>query len=242
MKKRSYKLIWSEEFNIDVLNSDIWSFEEGEVRNNEKQYYTKNRNKNCRITDGKLILEAHKEDYKGYQYTSSSIITKHKKEFLYGRIEVSAKLPQGKGIWPAIWMLGTNIDEIHWPLCGEIDIMENVGYDPNKVHGNIHTKAFNHNLETNKGAFIENDTLHEKFHLYAIDWTEDQVDFYFNDTKYFSFYYDKKNDIKTWPFSQPHYLLINLAVGGFWGGNEGIDDSIFPQKYMIDFIKYYEII
>ena len=239
--KRIYTLVWSEEFKSDQLNPEIWSFEIGDVRNNEKQYYTKDRKVNCRIQNGKLILEARKESFKGYDYTSASITTKKRKTFLYGRIEVRAKLPTGRGVWPAIWTLGSNIDEVSWPLCGEIDIMENVGFDPTKVHGNIHTKSYNHNLETNEGDFIESETLSTDFHNYAINWTPDQIDFFLDDNIYFSFENDGLSNPNTWPFDQPQYLLINLAVGGFWGGKQGIDPRIFPQKFEIDYVRYYKI-
>ncbi|MDY2587625.1 glycoside hydrolase family 16 protein [Winogradskyella aquimaris] len=240
-KPKSYKLVWSEEFNEPELNENIWSFEEGFVRNNEKQFYTQNNSNNCRVEDGSLIIEARKEKNKNYKYSSASITTKNNKEFLYGRIEIRAKLPTGRGIWPAIWTLGTNIDKAGWPLCGEIDIMENVGYDPDKVHGNVHTKSFNHNLGTNKGNFVVVDSLSVKYHVYAIDWTREKIDFFLDDIKYFTFYNDKKGDVNTWPFDQPQYLLLNLAVGGFWGGKEGINDDIFPQYYKIDYVRYYEI-
>jgi len=238
----TYKLLWSEEFDAPTgLDPSIWTVEEGYVRNKEQQYYTNLRKKNCRIQNQQLILEAHKEVFKGYDYTSASICTKNKKEFLYGRIEVRAKLPSGRGIWPAIWTLGNSIDQKAWPLCGEIDLMEFVGYDPGKIHGNIHTQAYNHNLETNKGAFIEVPQLHEEFHVFAIDWTEEQITFFIDDRSYFVFHNDHQNDEATWPFHRPHYLLINLAVGGFWGGKKGIDDRIFPQQFSIDYVRYYEI-
>ncbi len=214
-KRRNYTLVWTEEFGeSDTLNADIWSFEEGDVRNNEKQYYTKNRRENCRIENGKLILEARKEAFEGYDYTSASITTKNSKSFLYGRIEVKAKLPQGRGIWPAIWK---------------------------KVHGNIHTQAYNHNLETNKGAYIVCDSLHTDFHVFAIDWTPEKIDFFLDEQIYFSFRNDNELNSDTWPFDQPQYLLINLAVGGFWGGKQGIDSTIFPQKFEIDYVRYYKI-
>jgi len=240
-KSQSYNLLWSEEFNTPgSVNPEKWAFEEGYIRNDEKQFYTKNL-ENCRIENGQLVIEARKEAYKNFKYTSASITTQNKKEFLYGRIEVRAKLPTGKGAWPAIWMLGTNIDKSGWPLCGEIDIMENVGFDPHKVHGNIHTKSYNHTLGTNKGNSTIDSTLSNSFHVYSINWTPEKIDFFLDDKLYFSFTNDNKGDITTWPFSKPHYLILNLAIGGFWGGKEGIDDSIFPHQYLIDYVRYYSI-
>jgi beta-glucanase (GH16 family) len=238
---QSYELAWADEFNGQrQLDPEKWTFEKGYVRNDEKQFYT-DRPENCRIENGKLVIEAIREPYEGYDYTSASVTTQNRKAFLYGRIEVKAKLPTGRGAWPAIWMLGTNIEEVGWPMCGEIDIMENVGYDPNKVHGNIHTKAFNHNLGTNKGEEIKCKTTSKEYHVYAINWTPEKIEFFLDDEKYFTFLNDLRGDPETWPFDQPHYLLLNLAIGGFWGGKKGIDDKIFPQKYEIDYVRYYTL-
>lgn len=239
----SYQLVWSDDFDQNgKVDLRKWTFEEGYVRNNEKQFYTMNRPENCRIEEGKLIIEAHKESYQNMDFTSASLTTQGLQDFLYGRIEVRAKLPTGRGAWPAIWTLGTNIEQVGWPMCGEIDIMENVGFDPNKVHGNIHTKAYNHNLGTNKGNFIEKDSYSEDFHVYSINWTPEKIDFFIDEEKYFTFENDRKNDAKTWPFDQPQYLILNLAVGGFWGGQKGIDESIFPIRYEIDYVRYYQLI
>jgi beta-glucanase (GH16 family) len=232
-----WKLIWKDEFNYQGLPDDSkWSYETGFVRNREKQYYTKARAENARVEEGTLIIESLKEKYEKADYTSASLHTWHKAEWLYGRMEVRAKLPTGKGMWPAIWMLGTNRGEVGWPTCGEIDIMENVGFDPNVVHANVHTKAYNHTKGTNKGSHIRADEPYEQYHVYAIEWSEDRIDFFLDDRKYFTFENEGKgNDV--WPFDKPHYLILNAAVGGTWGGRKGIDDSIFPQKYYIDYVR-----
>jgi beta-glucanase (GH16 family) len=236
-----YQLVWAEHFEYEGFpDPKYWSYESGYVRNNELQFYTVNELKNCRIENNQLILEVRKEKVENFNYTSASITTKGNREFLFGKIVVRAKLPSGRGIWPAIWTLGTNIDDVKWPHCGEIDIMENVGFDPLKVHGNIHTGAFNHNLETNKGEFIESDSLNNEFHDFAIVWTEDNIDFLFDDTCYFTFNKESGFGKDEWPFDSPQYLLINLAVGGFWGGKKGVDNSIFPQQFIIDSVKYYQ--
>ncbi|MEJ2703174.1 MAG: DUF3472 domain-containing protein, partial [Sedimentisphaerales bacterium] len=225
-----WKLVWADEFNYRGLpDQNKWSYEVGFIRNREKQYYTKDRLENARVKNGSLIIEARKEKYEKGAYTSASINTRRKAEWLYGRVEVRAKLPTGRGTWPAIWMLGTNRDEVGWPSCGEIDIMENVGFDPNLIHANVHTKAYNHVKKTNKGATIKAEKPYEQYHVYTIEWYPDRIDFFLDHQKYFSFENEGTgNDV--WPFDKPQYLILNLAIGGSWGGQKGIDDTIFPQK------------
>jgi beta-glucanase (GH16 family) len=187
-----------------------------------------------------LIIEARKENMDSARYTSASLITKGKKGFLYGRVEVRAKLPMGRGTWPAAWMLGETIDEVGWPACGEIDIMENVGFDSTTIHANIHTDAYNHVKKTNKGNKITVTAPWENFHLYAIEWREDKIDFFVDDQLYFSFKKESSsNDV--WPFDKPHFLILNLAIGGEWGGQRSIDDSKFPHRYVIDYVRVYKL-
>jgi beta-glucanase (GH16 family) len=209
------------------------------VRNRELQYYTASREENARVEDGTLVIEARKEPYEGHDYTSASLITKGKATWLYGRVEVRAKLPTGKGMWPAIWMLGGNIPEVGWPACGEIDIMENVGFDPQWIHANIHTEAYNHVDNTGKGSSLRVPDASEAFHVYAIEWFEDRIDFYVDDERYFSFS-NEGTGWETWPYDKEHYLIINAAIGGSWGGMRGVDDAIFPQRYYIDYVRVYE--
>jgi len=236
----TWKLVWADEFNYNGLpDPHKWDYEVGFIRNREKQYYTKARPENARVENGTLIIEARKENYKKARYTSASLHTWHKAEWLYGRIEVRAKLPTGKGMWPAIWMLGTNRNKLGWPACGEIDIMENVGFDPNTIHANIHTKAYNHVSGTNKGAKIKAEKPYEKYHLYAIEWYQDRIDFFLDDQKYFTFKNEGTgNDV--WPYDKPQYLILNAAIGGSWGGQKAIDDTIFPQKFYIDYVRVFK--
>jgi beta-glucanase (GH16 family) len=235
-----WKLVWSDEFDyVGLPDAKKWSYETGFVRNKESQYYTKERTENARVEDGMLIIESKKETYKNASYTSASVHTKGKASWTYGRIEVKAKLPTGKGMWPAIWMLGTNIKQDGWPTCGEIDIMENVGYDPQTIHANIHTKAYNHVKNTNKGSKIRLTAPYNEFHIYAVEWDEDTMKFFVDDKRYFIFRNEHTGN-ETWPFDKPHYLILNAAIGGSWGGQQGIDDSIFPQKYYIDYVRVYQ--
>ena len=233
-------LEWEDQFNQDGLpNPAIWSYEVGKIRNNEAQYYTGNRLENARIENGMLLIEARKDYYNGNEITSASIHTSGKKSMLFGKIEVRAKVPEGRGSWPAIWMLGEPKNKkTKWPECGEIDIMENVGYDPDKVHFNVHTKAYNHVMKTNKGKIVPNINPSQDFHVYAIEWYTDRIDFFLDGAKQFTFLKEEGND--KWPFDKSQYLILNLAIGGAWGGQEGIDDSKFPFKYYIDYVKVYK--
>ena len=257
VQANEWSLIWSDEFDYTgPPNEAKWNYEKGFVRNRELQYYTSARKENARVENGHLVIEARKEiwpnpDYrddassrrwqrsrKAADYTSASLITKDKASWTYGRIEVKAKLPTGKGVWPAIWMLGTNIREVGWPKCGEIDIMEYVGYDPNTVCANVHMAKYNHTKGTGKGSKIKADKPYASYHTYAVEWTPERMDFFFDKHKYFTFN-NEHGGVDVWPFDQPHYLILNLAIGGSWGGQKGIDESIFPQKFLIDYVRVY---
>ena len=250
-----WKLIWADEFNYKGLpDSTKWGYEVGFVRNNEMQYYTRNRAENARVENGSLIIEGRKESYQNpkykaasknwmenreyAQYTSASIITLNKMQWKYGRIEIRAKLPQGKGVWPAIWALGVNMSKVGWPQCGEIDIMEFVGHDPDKVYATVHYGVGNQGKHTSNGGNIETKAPSDDFHLYTMEWNSNKIDFFFDNTKYFTFNFDNAQDNAEEQFRKPFYLLMNLALGGAWGRE--IDDSIFPQKYLIDYVRIYK--
>jgi beta-glucanase (GH16 family) len=252
-----WELTWADEFEQDGLPDPAkWTYEEGFVRNRELQYYTANRLENARIENGVLIIEARKERFPNPRhqpdaserrwqqqrahadYTSASLTTRGRAEWTYGRIEVRAKLPGGRGTWPAIWMLGTNMSEVGWPACGEIDIMEYVGHHPGVVHANVHTRGYNHTRGNGRGAQIKVPDAETDFHVYAVEWTPEHLKFFVDDEDYFTL----KNDgtgVDSWPFDAPHYLILNLAIGGAWGGQQGIDDSIFPQPFLIDYVRVY---
>lgn len=235
-----WRLVWVDEFERDgAPDATVWKPEVGYLRNKEAQYYTKGRRENARVEKGVLVIEARKDDWEGKPITSASLITQGTKSFLYGRIEVRAKIPTGRGTWPAIWTLGENKSEVGWPACGEIDILENVGYDPRKIHANIHCATYNHMKSTGKGRGIEVDAPWADFHVYAVEWHEDRLEFFFNDTRYFT-YRKESDDPAVWPFAKPHYLILNLAIGGGWGGQKGIDETLFPHRFEIDYVRYYE--
>ncbi|MFO0887857.1 MAG: glycoside hydrolase family 16 protein [Isosphaeraceae bacterium] len=244
-----WKLVWNDEFDEPGLpSSERWDYETGFVRNGEKQYYTRARKENARVENGLLVIEARKEKWKGTgrrgneehaDYTSASLTTRGKAAWTYGRVEVRARLPKGRGTWPAIWMLGTNIGEVGWPTCGEIDIMEFVGYDPGVVHANVHTRKYNHAMKTGRGDRLKLPDASEAFHVYAVEWDRDRMDFYVDKQKLFTCRNDGQG-VDGWPFDKDQYLILNLAIGGGWGGQKGIDDTIFPARYEIDYVRIYQ--
>jgi beta-glucanase (GH16 family) len=240
---QNWALVWEENFNYTGLpDTSKWSFETGGngFGNNELQYYTDKRSKNARVENGNLVIEAHKEAYQGNNYTSAKIVTSRKADWKYGKLEVRAKLPAGKGVWPAIWLLPTETKYGTWPSSGEIDVMEYVGYDPGTVHFNVHTEAYNHRLGTNKGTSRKLTSPETQFYTYGMEWFPDSVVFTVDNQKVFTFK-KESDDYRKWPFNEHFYLILNLAIGGDWGGAQGIDDNIFPQKFFIDFVKFYKL-
>jgi beta-glucanase (GH16 family) len=234
-----WTLVFSDEFDRPgALDPAKWGYETGYIRNKEAQYYT-TRPENVRVEAGNLVIEGRKEAYQGFGYTSASVNTQGRFEFLHGRVEVRAKLAAGVGAWPAIWMLGTSRSQVGWPACGEIDIMENVGFDPLRIHASVHTAAYNHVIGTQKTAIVSVADPSAGFHVYAMEWYADRIDIFVDGEKYFTFR-NEGTGSRTWPFDKPHYLLINLAIGGGWGGQKGIDDSIFPQRYLIDYVRIFQ--
>lgn len=240
----SRKLVWADEFDKTGLpDSTKWAYEVGGNGwgNNELEFYTNRRSENARVENGKLIIEARKEAYQGKNYTSARLLTKGKNDWAYGRIEAMAKLPKGVGTWPAVWMLGKNISTAGWPKAGEIDIMEHVGFDEGVVHGTVHTEAYNHSKKTEKGKAVTVKDVTTAFHLYAIEWTADQIDFFVDDQKYYSVQKSALGSTEAeWPFDQPFYLILNVAVGGNWGGQKGVDETIWPQRMEVDYVRVYQ--
>lgn len=235
-QSKGKKLIWEENFNSNELNPETWNIELGDGcpncgwGNHERQLYTA---ENHKVVNGKLIITAKKE---GGKYSSTRITTKAKKEFKYGYIEAKAKLPLGIGIWPAFWMLGSNISEVGWPKCGEIDILEYVGKEPKTVFTSLHTQDSHGNTINTKKTKIEE--IEQGYHLYAIDWTKEKIDFFVDNKLVYSFNPVSKTEA-IYPFNQSFFIVINMAIGGDFGGPE-VDDSIFPQDFTIDYIKVYQ--
>ncbi|WP_374164288.1 family 16 glycosylhydrolase [Arcticibacter sp. MXS-1] len=234
---------WSDDFDYEGSPaSSIWDYDIGGSGwgNNELQYYTKNMS-NVSVSSGVLTVTARKEALGNREYTSSRLVTRNKADFLYGRIEVRAKLPAGKGTWPAIWMLPTEWSYGDWPKSGEIDIMEHVGYDPGVIHVSTHTEAYYFKINTQKTATrrIENATT--DFHVYRVDWTPYAIRGYVDDLKTFEFVNEGKGST-TWPFDKKFHLLLNLAIGGDWGGAQGVDTTALPASMVVDYVRYYKMI
>ncbi|WP_009036159.1 glycoside hydrolase family 16 protein [Indibacter alkaliphilus] len=235
-------LVWAEEFDDEGLpNAENWTYDVGDHGwgNNELQYYTEEDSRNARIENGKLIIEAHQDSAFEKGYTSARLLTRGKQAWKYGYIEVNAKLPKGVGTWPAIWMLPEERNYGGWPKSGEIDIMEHVGYDQGVVHGTVHTEAFNHRKNTQVGKQIQVPDCSEAFHTYAIDWQEEKIDFYIDGELYHTFE-NTGEGWEEWPFDHEFHLILNIAVGGDWGGSQGVDPDIWPQSMEVDYIRVYK--
>lgn len=234
---------WADEFDYEGLpDSTKWGYDIGGSGwgNNELQYYTKEL-ENARVGGGVLKITAIKEDKDGKEYTSARLVSRKKGDFLYGRFEVKAKLPTGKGTWPAAWMLPTDWVYGGWPRSGEIDIIEHVGYDQDKVHMSVHTHAYNHTIGTQKTSSKTVSGVSEDFHIYRIDWTPYAIRGYVDNVQLFEFINNGKG-VDSWPFDQKFHFLLNLAVGGNWGGAQGVDPGVFPQTMEVDYVRVYAMI
>lgn len=233
--------VWADEFDVPGKpSSSKWFFETGASGwgNNELQYYTKGDNAN--IADGILTIEARKESVGGASYTSTRMITRGLADWLYGRFEARIKLPAGVGTWPAFWMLPTDNAYGTWPKSGEIDIMEHVGKDPNKVHITVHTDAYNGLNGLQKGNSKMVPTAIEGFHNYRVDWTPYAIRGYIDDEKVFE-YVNTNSGYAKWPFNKRFFLLLNIAVGGNWGGPV-VNDAAFPARMEVDYVRVYSLV
>lgn len=241
-------VVWSDEFEKGSRpDTGKWTYDIGNWGwgNNELQYYTENRPENARIEQGNLIIEARKNDMQE-KWTSARLTTRGKTTFVYGRIEISAKVPAERGNWAAGWTLGDNyVDELSWPYCGEIDIMESVGYEMNDTtgdgiaHASVHCGAYYFKLNNHHTGITEVQNMKDEFHLYAIEWTPEYIKAFVDGKEYFS--YDDTSDELTWPFDKPQNIILNLAMGGGWGGAQGMDESVSSQQIIIDYVRVLEL-
>ncbi|QDH79167.1 glycoside hydrolase family 16 protein [Echinicola soli] len=235
--------IWQDEFDYDGYpDPEKWGYDTGGHGwgNNELQFYTEDL-ENAKVGNGVLTITAKNEAKEANDFTSARLVSKGKGDFLYGRIEVKARLPKGKGTWPAIWMLPTDWEYGGWPASGEIDIMEHVGYDQGTVHITVHTEAFNHKMGTQVGKNRKVEHVSKAYHTYRVDWTPYAIRGYIDDALLFTFTNDGKG-YASWPFDKPFHVLLNLAVGGDWGGAEGVDQEAFPASFSIDYVRVYRMI
>jgi len=235
-----YDLSWGEEFNGSTINTSDWTHEigAGGWGNQESQYYT-DRPENSFLTDGNLIIEALEENYNGAPYTSARLITQNKKLFQYGRVDIRAILPEGQGIWPALWMLGTNISDIGWPACGEIDIMELVGHEPSTVHGTAHWGNQGQSSSDRKGSSytLSGEKFSEKYHVFSLIWEPNSIKWLVDDNQYFSLTNSEVNG--NYPFNAEFFFIFNIAVGGQWPGDPD-QTTQFPQRMYVDYIRVFQ--
>jgi beta-glucanase (GH16 family) len=227
-------MVWSEEFDLPGSPDPAkWGYDIGANNgwgNNEKEYYT-DRTDNSFVSDGTLKIVLKKESFQGSSYTSARLLTKGKFSFKYGTIKVRAKLPAGGGTWPAIWMLGDNISTVSWPACGEIDIMEHVGSDPNKIHGSLHDPSSFGNTVNTGTTVISNATT--EFHVYSTEWSAATIRFFVDDVPYYTF-----GNNGTHPFNQNFFIIMNVAIGGNFGG--AIDPNFTSGTMEVDYVRVYQ--
>ena len=234
-------LVWQDEFSGSALDGNFWNYESGNNNgwgNNELEYYT-NSSKNAFVSNGNLIIEARKESIGGFNYSSARITTANKKPFTYGRVDIRAKLPKGKGIWPALWMLGTNITTVGWPASGEIDIMELLGHEITKSYGTLHYGASSA-MHGQKGSsyVLSTSNFYDQFHVFSMDWKQDQIKLFVDDNLFLTV---NKADLASspYPFNAPFFFILNVAVGGNWPGNPDATTT-FPQRMIVDYIRVFQ--
>jgi beta-glucanase (GH16 family) len=232
-----WNLVWNDEFDGKSVDRDNWTYDlgAGGWGNGELEYYT-SREENARVENGMLIIEARQEKYENSYYTSARLKTQGLQEFQYGRIEARLKVPKGKGLWPAFWMLGSNFDN-NWPDCGEIDIMEYIGKEPDLIMGTLHGPGYSGALGFSQWNRQEYN-IADDFHTYAIEWETDQIRWYYDGEHYFTVTRDNVGN-RPWVFDQPFFIILNLAVGGQLAGVVGLD-TVFPAQYYIDYVRVYQ--
>ena len=240
VQAKPYQLVWSDEFDSTGLpDSSKWTYDLGGSGwgNNELEYYT-SRSENARVENGNLVIEARKESYSGMNYTSARLLTKNRASWTYGKFEIRAKIPRGIGTWPAIWLLSA-ANPLVWPDDGELDIMEEVGFNPNVIYGTAHNKLYNGAQGTQKGSSLSVPTAQDSFHIYSLEWSNVAVTWSVDSTEYFT-YVDPGYGFNGWPYNKDFFMILNIAIGGNWGGQHGVDDSIFPQQMLVDYVRVYQ--
>jgi beta-glucanase (GH16 family) len=237
-----YRLVWSDEFNRDgAPDPSHWAYDVGGNGwgNNELQFYTADRRENARVESGHLVIEARREAWEGLDYTSARLVTKGRGDWTYGRIEVRAQLPSGRGSWPAIWTLGSTTP-LRWPDDGEIDIMEQVGAEPNLIYASLHTGLFNHVQKTQRSVQKLLPASCSAFHTYQLDWRPDSITIGFDGRAFMRVRNNQPGGKGAWPFNTPFYMILNLAMGGDWAAAKGMDDAALPQRMEVDYVRVWQ--
>jgi len=239
--EREWTLVWQDEFNGSagqLIDSTKWDYDIGTDWGNAQLEYDTDRAENVSLDgDGNLKIVARKEAYEGSAYTSARITTKGLFERTYGRFEARMKLPWGQGMWPAFWMLGNDIDVNVWPECGEIDIMEYRGQETSKIHGSLHGPGYSGGNPVTDEYSLPNGRFDLDFHIFAVEWGTDYIDFYVDDSRYQSV---KKEDVPgSWVYDHPFFLILNIAVGGNYVGPPNAS-TVFPQTMLVDYVRVYK--
>ena len=240
----AWRLVWSDEFDYKGLPDPAkWDYDisgnDYGWGNNELQHYTAERRRNVGVKDGLLTITARRESQGGKRYTSTRLVTRGRQTWQYGRVEARVRFPEGRGTWSAVWLMPAESRYGDWPASGEIDLVEQVGYDAECIVGTVHTTRHSHLDGTQKSGNVRSADVTRDFHRYAIEWEADEIRFYFDEQFYFTYENDGTGP-ESWPFDQPFYVIVNLAVGGNWGGQQGIDDRVFPQRMEVDYVRVYE--
>ena len=242
-----WRLLWSDEFDGGPHPSTAhWGYDVGGGGwgNGESQYYTEGRLQNARLEGGRLVIEAHREAFGGHGFTSARLVTRGRADWRYGRVEIRARLPQARGTWPAFWMLPSTSRYGTWPENGEIDLMEHVGHEPGVVFSTVHTARSNHLQGTQRPGARALETATTAFHVYALEWEADEIRAYVDGRLHFTFANERRlrpdATHREWPFDQPFYLILNLAVGGTLGGARGIDAAAWPQRLDVEYVRVYQ--
>jgi beta-glucanase (GH16 family) len=235
-----YNLAWADEFNADTLNTQNWTYEAGGGGwgNNELQHY---RSDNTSIVNGNLVITAKQQKFANSDYTSSRLVTKGKKSFKFGRIDIRAALPKGQGLWPALWMLGANIDAVSWPACGEIDIMELTGNLPNRVLSTVHYGANTsaHQFNSQSKYLTGTNDFHKEFHVFTLNWEADKMEFFVDNELVNTITPASLNNNAAYPFNKPFFFIFNVAVGGTLPGNPD-GTTAFPQSMIVDYVRVFQ--
>lgn len=234
------RLVWADEFDGTAIDESKWAYEvqrPGWV-NHELQNYTSRRRENARVEDGHLVIEGRRDWFGGHEYSSARLKTAGKASWRYGRVEARIQVPSGRGTWPAFWMMPNDFSR-GWPACGEIDILEHVGYDPNRVHATLHAQAYNWQRAEQRTAATLVGGAVSGFHVYALDWRADGIDISVDGRVYFSMKNPNQGN-DWWPFDKNFYVILNLAIGGDWGGAQGVDPNVWPQRMLVDYVRVYQ--